>query len=86
MKEFYDQSRTAFLHWKSAGSPRQGSIAEIMRRKSAQFERVLRQTKKREDEIRAEIIATKYNSGDPRELWRELNSVYTRQAYSSHAN
>ena len=36
---------------------------------------VLRETKRREDEIRAEIIATKYNSGDPLDLWKELNSV-----------
>ena len=47
----------------------------MMRRKRAQFEMVLRETKRREDEIRAEIITTRYNSGDPLQLWHELNSV-----------
>ena len=75
VREHYNASRIAFLEWRNAGSPRQGPIADTMRRKRANFKLILRQTKRREEEIKAENIARKYNSKNSVALWRELNSI-----------
>ena len=75
VREHYNASRTAFLEWRNAGSPRQGPIADTMRRKRANFKLILRQIKRREEEIKAENIARKYSSKNPVALWRELNSI-----------
>ena len=75
VREFYDESRRAFLNWRSAGSPRDGVIANIMRRKRAAFKLVLRQCERNEDAMRAEALAAKLRSGKATSFWGEVKRV-----------
>ena len=68
-------SLEAFLGWRQAGSPRKCPIALHMRRFRALFKRILKGSKKREKELRAEALAKNYRNESIKYFWWEINSI-----------
>ena len=75
VREFYLISRETFKLWKSSGSPRFGQLACAMRKSRADFKYALRQCRLRENEMRAEALSRKLQSGEVVPFWRDIQSI-----------
>ena len=72
VRQFYDNSRRAFLNWRQAGCPRDGPSAEAMRFSRARFKHELRKCKRNEEQMRAESLAAKMILGKSVSFWAEI--------------
>ena len=84
VEEYYDASCEAFKGWREAGSPREGPIALHMRTTRALFKRMLKECKKRHDDMRAEALARKYRNMEGKDFWGEINSIKITHDKSLH--
>ena len=75
VKDFYASSRQAFTSWRRAGSPREGPIAQHMRRARAHFKMAMRHCKQNEQNIRAEKIYRSYKEKNIIDFWKLIKKV-----------
>ena len=76
IKEYYERSRSAFLNWRNAGSPRSGSLADAMRFSRARFKYELRQCRSNEEQLRSDSLAHKMQQGNPLSFWRDVRKLF----------
>ena len=75
VRDAHHTAREAFLSWRAHGSPRQGHLAENMRRERARFKLALRWCRAHEQSLRAQSLADKLAAGDSTNFWRELKAL-----------
>ena len=75
IKELHRTVRQAVFNWNIAGRPRGGQLAVTMRVAKSRFRRELRFLRSNEDNLRAQALLTKLQSGDCREFWKEIRSL-----------
>ena len=61
--------------WKDSGSPREGYIAQIMRKTRAQYHAAVKWVKRNQTAIRNEKLAMYLNSRDSSNLWGEVKKA-----------
>ena len=76
VREFHDRARSSFLLWRASGSPREGDVADRMRRERAQFKLALRECRREEARLRDEALATKLASNDSKRFWRAVQEIF----------
>ena len=72
VKDFYEDSRNAFLCWKNVGSPREGTITSEMRAARARFKLAPKPCKENEYNLRVEALLSKLREKKVVLLWRDV--------------
>ena len=73
VSESHEKARRDFLYWRSMGSPREGTIAYNMRTSRARFKLALRECRREEARLRAEVLAAKMILGSSSKFWKDAN-------------
>ena len=76
VREAHEQARDSFLLWRTSGSPREGDLAERMRRDRARFKLALRECRTEEARLRDEALAAKLASKDSKGFWQAAHNIY----------
>ena len=61
--------------WKDCGRPRQGSVADVMRRTRAQYHHAVKYAQKEINNIRNARLAEAISRNKNRDLWKEVKSM-----------
>ena len=61
--------------WKDCGRPRQGNVADIMRRTRAQYHHSVKYSKREYNNIRNVRMAEAISCNNNRDLWKEVNTM-----------
>ena len=61
--------------WKECGRPRQGNVADIMRRTRAQYHHAVKYARKEHNNIRNTKMAEAISRNKNRDLWKEVKSM-----------
>ena len=72
VKEHKDKAIFWHAIWRSSGSPREGTVADIRRRTRAKFHYALRYVKRYEDVLRANKLADALQEDRSRDFWKEV--------------
>ena len=75
VRDLYDESRSAFLTWRCAGSPRDSALATSMKHKRMAFKNALKLCRANEDSMRAESLAAKLRSNRTISFWAEARKM-----------
>lgn len=73
-KDAHYQARQAFLLWRSYGSPKQGTVYEIMKSTRANFKLLLRKCKIEKENNVADSLAQNYLSKSNKEFWSDIRN------------
>ena len=79
LKELFDMVRRSFLAWRHASSPRNGIVANDMRRRRVIIYAELKRCMKDEECTRAEALASKLQSGTLVSFWKDMKSIWDRK-------
>ena len=74
----HQDARNSYVLWRNTGKPRQGSIADTMRRSRLNFKYALRQCQAMEDTARADAMAKSLQNKDVRGFWRSVSKHYNK--------
>ena len=75
VKEAHEASRDTFLLWKCSGQPREGHIADLMRKSRANYKYAIRFCKRNEESLRADSLAKKLAINNIEGFWKEVKVV-----------
>ena len=78
VKDQHQDARNSYVLWRNAGKPRQGPIADTMRRSRLNFKYALRQCQAMEDTARAGAMAKSLQNKDVRGFWRSVSKHYNK--------
>ena len=82
VKESHEASTDAFLMRKSAGSPRCGPIADLMRKSRALFKYILSACKQQDEQKRADVMANKLiNKGNTFSFWKDVKYITNSEVW-----
>ena len=62
-------------YWKDCGRPRQGDVADMMRRTRAQYHHAIKYAQKEYNNIRNARMAEAISTNKNRDLWKEVNTM-----------
>lgn len=71
-KDAHAEARQAFLLWRTHGSPKQGTVYEIMKRTRAIFKLLLRKCKIDKDNNVADSLAQKFLTKSNKDFWSDI--------------
>ena len=72
MAEHHITARAAFKRWVDSGRPRHGPIFEEKKLSNAKFKYAVRSVKRQENTMRADSLASKLQSKDLNDFWKEV--------------
>ena len=75
VRDSHQAARETFLIWRSAGSPRHGSLYDLMKIKRAQFKRNKRHCEKNAESLKAERLASNLSSHDFKNFWKGIKQA-----------
>ena len=70
--------------WRINGSPRQGTIADIMRRMRAKYHYVIRYVKHMSERLKKQALARAISENNSRELWQEVKKIRKNTSEKSY--
>ena len=78
VKDQHQDARNSYVLWRNSGKPRQGPIADTMRRSRLNCKYALRQCHAMEDTARADAMAKSLQNKDVRGFWRSVSKHYNK--------
>ena len=70
--------------WRINGSPRQGTIADIMRRTRAKYHYAIRYVKRMSETLKKQAMARAISENNSRELWQEVKKIRKNKSEKSY--
>ena len=83
VKESHEVARSDFKFWCSLGKPRHGYVYEAMRRSRSHFKYALRQCKRSEDTIKADMLAGDLLQHNVVDFWKNVRNLSSNKASNS---
>ena len=70
--------------WRINGSPKQGTIADIMRRTRAKYHYAIRYVKRMSETLKKQAMARAISENNSRELWQEVKKIRKNKSEKSY--
>ena len=83
VKDHLDTSLFWHFLWKQSGSPRSGTVADIMRRTRARFQYAIQFVKKQESQLRNSAMARVVTENCHRDFWKEVHKRRNKTTVST---
>ena len=85
VKPFHDKSMFWHNLWVESGRPRNGTVADVMRRTRASYHYAIRQARRNENEITRERFAQSLLRGRTRDFWNEVKRIKASKVSCNYA-